>query len=175
MTGGGRRSGEQWPEWSSRTLRQARVLLHKIKGERWSTYILRRIWRLWGHAIRGGGVTKDILLWRDLAFWRKEQQKHHTQGARHAARFCSQLDTERQITAIAGENWPQVALDRQAWGQLEQQFVDRYDPPWSSNQQPQITNLAPGRGGSTTRPCLPAQHHPRPTTTQLQRMTQRQQ
>ena len=81
MTGGTRKP-EQWADWNKRSMRQARALLHCTKGERWSTYMLRRIWRLWGHAVRGGGPTKDILLWRDLAFWRGEQHKHHTQGAR---------------------------------------------------------------------------------------------
>ncbi|CAE7528629.1 unnamed protein product [Symbiodinium sp. CCMP2592] len=163
MTGGGRRPGEQWHEWNTRTLRQTRGLLHRTKGERWSTYILRMIWRLWGHAVRGGGVTRDMLLWRGLAFWRTEQRKHPTQGARHAARFCSQMDTERQIAAIAGEQWPQVALDRQRWHQLEQAFVERYDPPWASGKQPQLTNLAPGRTArnNTRHRALPAtrRHH----------------
>ena len=41
----------------------------KDKEERWSTHILRQVWRLCGHAIRrGGGATKDLLLWRGLAF-----------------------------------------------------------------------------------------------------------
>ena len=135
-TGGGVAAME--PE----ALRQARVLLHRSKTSRWSTHILLSIWRLWENVVRGGGVTKDLLLWRGLAFWRHEQRKPPTHGARRAGRFCSALDTERQIAAITGEDLPSKALDRQAWQELEPAFIEKYDLPWASGKQPQIANLA---------------------------------
>ena len=45
---------EQWAAWQSRTLRSALVHLQRNKIERWSSYILKRIWSLWGHMARGG-------------------------------------------------------------------------------------------------------------------------
>ena len=49
-----RQPTEQWAAWQSRTLRSALVHLQRNKIERWSSYILKRIWSLWGHMARGG-------------------------------------------------------------------------------------------------------------------------
>ena len=140
MMGGGRAPGEAWADWNTRTLRMARVHLQQNKVERWSTHILRSIWGLWGHVARAGDVTFDMLMWRGR--WRQQQQLPPEQGARHAARFNSSLDTERHITAIAGERWGERAKDRLQWESLAEKFLHAYDPPWSSGKQAQLENLA---------------------------------
>ena len=163
--GGGRRPGEDWVDWNKRSVR---CLPAQNRGERWSTYSLKQIWRLWGHAIRTGGATKGMLLWRDLNFWRTEQRKDRHCGARHASRFNPQLDTERQISAVAGPNWAEVAVKRGEWQALEQRFVDMHDPPWVTGKQPQLQNLAPiyqhAQGGNKGLPLHrpPALTSPRP-------------
>ena len=139
---GGRAPGEAWADWNTRTLRMARVHLQQNKVERWSTHILRSIWGLWGHVARAGDVTFDMLMWRGMQWWRQQQQLPPEQGARHAARFNSSLDTERHITAIAGERWGERAKDRLQWESLAEKFLHAYDPPWSSGKQAQLENLA---------------------------------
>ena len=51
----GRRPTEAWADWHVRSLRTARLQLQRGGWERWSTYILKRIWSLWGHMARGCG------------------------------------------------------------------------------------------------------------------------
>ncbi|OLQ01001.1 hypothetical protein AK812_SmicGene16314 [Symbiodinium microadriaticum] len=69
-----RGAAESWQEWHVRTLRMARVHLHREQKERWSTHILIRIWKLWGHLARGGEQVAAMLEWKNLRFWRAQQQ-----------------------------------------------------------------------------------------------------
>ena len=75
--GGRRRPGEEWVEWNQRTLRLARLhLRRKSAGGRWSTFILGTIWQLHGHAARRESPLKEILLWRNMNWWRQQQNLH---------------------------------------------------------------------------------------------------
>ena len=147
MVGGARAPGEAWTEWNTRTLRMARVHLHKNKQDRWSTHVLRMIWGLWGHVARAEQATLDMLQWRGMRWWRQQQAMPQGVGARHASRFNSSLDTERHIVTIAGAEWEQAAADRIKWNSLEDKFIQAFDPPWSSGKQGQLQNLAPTRRG----------------------------
>ena len=42
-----RKMGETWTEWNQRSLRMCRVHFHKLKHERWSTFILKQIDAAW--------------------------------------------------------------------------------------------------------------------------------
>ena len=140
--GGRRRPGEEWVEWNQRTLRLARLhLRRKSAGGRWSTFVLGTIWQLHGHAARRESPLKEILIWRNMNWWR--QQQNLRGGARHARRFCPALDVERHI-----DDWVAAAQDRSHWKSLEFLFVQAHDPPWASGKQPSLANLAPtpGRG-----------------------------
>ena len=151
-----RRPGENWQEWHTRSLRLARVHLHREKGERWSTHILSRIWRLWGHLARGGEEVTAMLKWKNLHFWRGEQQKPARQRVRHAGRFNPGGDIERALESIAGTEWAAVAQDRQKWQQLQQTFVDRFDVPWASGRQQSLhDNLHPNFQRTTPPPHPP--------------------
>ncbi|CAE7774197.1 unnamed protein product [Symbiodinium sp. CCMP2592] len=127
--------GEAWTDWNKRSLRMARTHLLKNKIERWSTYILRMIWGVWGHVARAGDITYQMLMWRGMHWWRQQQRLPDDVGARHSARFNSSLDTERHI----------VARDRLAWEALEERFIEANDPPWCSGKQAQLENLAQAR------------------------------
>ena len=145
MTGGTRKP-EQWADWNKRSMRQARPpSLHE------------------GGEVVHLHATPHLEALGTRSQGRRTHQRHSTlerpgilEGgaaqASHAgcARFCSQLDTERQIAAVAGKQWATVAGDRRAWTALEQAFVDRYDPPWATGKQPQLTNLAPARAPPAT-------------------------
>ena len=48
-----RQATESWSEWHVRSLRTARARMHREGMPRWSTFILQRIWSLWGHVARG--------------------------------------------------------------------------------------------------------------------------
>ena len=48
MPGHARRPGQSFPEWQARTLRDARVTLHRQGYERWSTVALASIWGAMG-------------------------------------------------------------------------------------------------------------------------------
>ncbi|CAE7701714.1 SCT1 [Symbiodinium necroappetens] len=139
-----RRPAEDWATWNSRSLRHARLYMHREKLGRWSTYILHRIWSLWGHMARGGEEVEAMVAWKNLAFWRGEQQKPRSQRVSHAARFNPEGDVERALEAIAGTNWMGVAQDRHRWGELASTFVARFDVPWATGRQTSIRdNLTP--------------------------------
>ena len=141
--------GELWADWHTRSMRGTRSMLHRCKIERWSTYILRMIWGLAGHACRGDPVAADMMRWRNLRWWRVEQTIPRSWGGhRHGGRFNPHLDIERQIAAIAGEAWQEQTADRQA--AMEEQFVARFDVPWSSGNQAQIENLMPNQAQDPT-------------------------
>ncbi|CAE7250880.1 unnamed protein product [Symbiodinium sp. KB8] len=152
-----RRPGESWHEWNTRTLRAARVTLHKLEIPRWSTRVLEAIWNLWGHVGSAADTaTRDILAWRGMQFWAEEQLKPSSIGARHAGRYNPNLDTERHITATAGNTrWWEVARDREHWQKLGMAFVEKHDVPWSSGRQPALNNLAPNRMGTPGGSRLP--------------------
>ncbi|CAE7730219.1 unnamed protein product, partial [Symbiodinium sp. CCMP2456] len=152
MVGGARTPGEAWADWNTRTMRMARTHLFKNKIERWSTYILRMIWGVWGHVARGGQATLEMLQWRGIAWWWQQQALHKSVGARHAGRFNSGLDTERHIITIAGTNWVAAAADRIHWNNLQDKFVQAFDPPWCSGKQARLLNLAPTRQQYHNRP-----------------------
>ena len=57
-----RKPHEEWIQWNQRSLREARVLVHRNKacGGRWSSFILRVRLQLLGHVARHPGPTRDI-------------------------------------------------------------------------------------------------------------------
>ena len=149
----GRKPGESWVEWNTRSLRLARIILVKYKIPRWSTRILEATWNLWGHVGRAEDpTTRNLVTWRGMAWWEQEKAKPDKVGARHAGRFNPNLDTERHISNTAGTtSWWKVAADRALWNTKRQHFVDRHDVPWSSGKQtalPNVPNLAPNSGAS---------------------------
>ena len=135
-----RRTLEPWDQWHQRSLRQARVYLASRPTHRWSSIALAQVWRLWGHTARNDRDTGLMLGWRNQEWWRAEQSK--PQGLRHPSRFNAMLETEKLIEKI-GSQWREAAQNREKWKELEQSFVRKYDPPWSSGKQASIDNLAP--------------------------------
>ncbi|CAE7191823.1 unnamed protein product, partial [Symbiodinium necroappetens] len=145
-------AGDDWLEWNKRTLRQARLALHRHEIQRWSTFILSQIWSLAGHASRGDEVASAMMRWRNLAWWRIEQTIPPSWGGhRHSGRFNPHLDIERQIVEVAGEDWQSKAGDRIWWANMEDRFVEKNDVPWASGEQNQLENLAPNKGMSSNK------------------------
>ena len=145
--------GETWYEWNVRSLRRARLAIHQSKVQRWSSFILQQIWGIHGHVARGDPITAAMLRWRNLEWWAIEQTIPVSWGGhRHARRFNPHLDVDRQISAVAGNNWQLLAQDRQAWGNLEDVFIDRHDVPWASGGQGQLENLMPNKASSKKKP-----------------------
>ncbi|CAE7238934.1 unnamed protein product [Symbiodinium sp. CCMP2592] len=138
MIGTKRGATESWAEWQVRTMRMARVALFNSRQERWSTYALRQMWKLHGHAARHPGPTKDLLLWRNLKWWKEVAEPA---GCKHGGRFNSSVDIERSISRIGGYDWVDLAQDRDQWQALQDSFVEEFDLPWASGRQPAIANL----------------------------------
>ena len=135
----GRHPGEGWVEWELRTLRRARADLHRTHSPRWSTVVLEKVWDLWGHVGRQTGVTREVLAWRNQAWWRRQQAQPG--GLRHPGRFSPHIDPERQLQAVidrhcgVGVNWETIAMDRDRWRALRPEFVQAHDVPWTTGRQ----------------------------------------
>ena len=148
MLGGARAPGEAWTDWNTRTLRMARVHLHKNHQDRWSTHVLRMIWGLWGHVARAEQATLDMLQWRGMRWWRQQQampeggRRQDTPGDSTAA--WTQNDTSSQLRGPTGSKQPQTASCGTAW---RTDSFRPLTPPWSSGKQGQLQNLAPTRRG----------------------------
>ena len=137
---------EPWLDWHKRSLRLTRVQIHRCKIERWSTFILEQIWSLYGHVARGDVATASMLSWRGMKWWRAQQAIPVSWGGeRHAHRFNPMMDTERHIVEVAGLDWQTKAQDRATWIYLGDQFVAKYDVPWSSGEQLGLDNLDTNR------------------------------
>ena len=152
MLCGGRTPTESWQDWHIRTMRKTRALLHQHKAQRWSTHSLQMQWQLWGHIGRATfQPTFHILRWRDLTWWRDQQSLPPgpgPKGVRHIGHHNPHVDPERQISAVAGNQWWITASDRPGWQTLCKSYVAAYDPPWASGKQlalPGAPNLAPNR------------------------------
>ena len=137
-----RKPGECWADWNKRSLRQARVQLHKQKSFRWSSYILERIWTFGGHLSRGGEETQAMITWKDLSWWRVQQGKG-SKGVKHRQRLNSNLDVERALSKTGGERWLHTAQNREQWRDLTVRFVEQHDIPWATGRQLKIDNLTP--------------------------------
>ena len=77
------------------------IQLHKMGHERWSTYILKRVWGLWGHMARAGEEVTAMVTWKNMNFWRAEQRKPRKHRVTHASRFNPEGDVERALESIA--------------------------------------------------------------------------
>ena len=151
-----RQPTEQWAAWQSRTLRSALVHLQRNKIERWSSYILKWIWPLWGHMARGGVEVNSIVTWKNMQFWRAQQQLPCKQRVTHASRFNPEANVERAIEAVAGTHCGAFAQDRQKWQELSLVFLEKFDVPWATGKQ--LTLQASGQL-TTPPPARPT--HPR--------------
>ncbi|CAE7546588.1 unnamed protein product, partial [Symbiodinium necroappetens] len=75
---------------------------------------------LWGHLARGGEQVAAMLEWKNLRYWRIQQQLPPRQRVKHAGRFNPGGDIERALESIAGTRWGEVAQDRGRWQALQQ-------------------------------------------------------
>ena len=116
-----RKPQEEWLHWNQRSLREARVIVHRNKacGGRWSSFILRVRWQLLGHVARHPGPTREILTWRNLQWWREEQQLPDRVRAKHPHQFNTQLDDERKVAKVAGDDWQEKAQHRERWAGMD--------------------------------------------------------
>ncbi|CAE7552733.1 unnamed protein product [Symbiodinium necroappetens] len=142
-----RRPGERWEEWHVRTMRGARVALHQSKILRWSTFQLQHTWDLYGHMARAEAGGRPMLTWKDVSWWEVEKAKPRRERHTHV-KFNPLADPERQLVAIAGVGWKELARDFKEWGEKGGQFVERFDVP---------------PGGTPPAPPLPQQQQQGPT------------
>ncbi|CAE7807571.1 unnamed protein product [Symbiodinium sp. CCMP2592] len=139
MLGLRRQPCEEWATWNKRSLRRSRLALFHSGGLRWSTFVLSQIWTAVGHICRGDPIGGATFQWHSLRWW--QRQKDRGIPVQHAQRFNAYMDIDRQLSETAGPEWFAIAQDRDAWGELEAVFIERYDVPWSSGKQGSIANL----------------------------------
>ena len=135
-----RKATEGWVEWNQRSLRCTRGILAKYSEFRWSSIILKFVWRLHGHIIRHQDDATSLIQWRNLAWWKREQQA--STGMRHPHRYNAMLETERLLETIA-RPWQETARNRSKWASLEQEFISKFDVAWATGRQTSLENLAP--------------------------------
>ncbi|CAE7696392.1 unnamed protein product, partial [Symbiodinium necroappetens] len=128
-----RKPQEEWLSWNQR---------------RWSSFILRVRWQLLGHVARHPGPTREILSWRNLEWWRAEQQLPDRVRAKHPHQYNTQLDDERKVAKVAGDDWQQVAQHRERWAAKTDEFVLKFDVEWATGKQAQLGNIQQGRSGT---------------------------
>ena len=132
-----RRPGEGWLEHRVRSLRAARNMVHKLKGKRWSTVWLERIWSYAGHRARlpPGFVASKILCdFRTRAWWTNEQGQ--VTGERHPRRFFPRLSLhETALDKVCGGPWREKAQNRVEWKSLLPGWVSNQDVAWTSGRQ----------------------------------------
>ena len=163
MRGTKRPEDTAWLEWELRQLRIGRAQLHAAGVARWSTVALQRIWELWGHVARQSGPAREILQWRDLQWWKREQSLMG--GQRHPGRFSPHVDPERRIQSVIDRRvqppqpWMDVAQDRAHWQSLREFFVAENDVPWTGDRETALEDgdhLAPPGGQHGPAPGVPA-------------------
>ena len=141
-----RRPGETWDQWHIRTMRGARVALHQSQVVRWSTFQSVHTWDLYGHMARAAPGGRPMLRWKDLVWWEAEKQKPRRDRHTHV-KYNAMADPERQLVAVGGQDWKQIAADLHVWSHLRGEFVTRFDVPWATGRQGSIGNLTPNATG----------------------------
>ena len=139
-----RRTGETWVDYRQRSFRLARACIFNNQAPRWGTLALKAFWQYTGHRVRSADgpfptVASLLTNFRPLAWWTHEQSR--PDGRRHRRHFPFLMGVEREIAAIATEQWREKARDRTLWMSLEEQWVVKYEVPWSSNRQASLQDL----------------------------------
>ena len=161
MAGLRRKQGEPFVEYEMRSLRISRARLHLHQQERFSTFVLRQVWRLYGHVARQNSRAKQLLRWRGPVWWKAEQQKRG--GRRHPGRFNAGREVQNDINAfLEVDDWMEAAQDRKAWKLTERAWVKSQDLPWV-NWGSALTSSCPKNwpNSSNSRTWLPTRRRGR--------------
>ena len=141
----GRRSDELWIDYEARTLRLARLMIHKHDGKRWGDKHVEAYWEFTGHRVRGverefPSAAHKLSWFRGLPWWQEEQKRD--KGKRHGRHFPHLMNTERKVSRTVNTTaWREVALDRESWANHAQGWCRQETVEWSSGRQPALTNI----------------------------------
>ena len=135
----GKRSEETWDEFRRRSVRRARVLIHRHLRCRWSTKWVERFWGYMGHVARGldrvSPLASSIMnSFRDLEWWTLEQANPF--GRRHHGRFRAKLGPyDGKMNSVLPKPWREAARDREGWRNACRTWTQQIDVPWCSGTQ----------------------------------------
>ena len=137
-----RYKNETWTDFNTRTCRWLRAWIFHNNIERWSTTVLRLQHQLaghWGRQREGSyrGMAGALLKWRDMEWWREEQQWPPPYGKRHPTRFFAD-NFERRLSEVYGVRWMSLTEDRNAWRQGLSSWLSRWDVPWCRGRQTEL-------------------------------------
>ena len=114
-----RQPAEQWAAWQIRTLCLARVHLQRNKLSADRVTSSSGSGHCGGTWPGGGAEVNSMVTWKDMQFWRAQQQLPRKQRVTHASRFNPEADVEK---AVAGTHWGDIAQDRHKWQELSLVF-----------------------------------------------------
>ena len=141
----GRQPNELWIDYEARSLRLARMMIHKHDGKRWGDKHVEAYWDFTGHRVRG--IERDFpsaahkLSWyRGLDWWQEEQKRES--GKRHGRHFPHLMNCERKVSStVHTTSWREVALQRGAWAAHSREWCQQNAVAWSSGRQLALTNM----------------------------------
>ena len=114
---------ETWVDFQSRSIRAARVVVHRHQQHRWGDERLAIYWQYLGHRVREGqkdqpSVTGALSMFRRLGWWKIQQRL--SQGARRHRHFPFLMNCERRVArVVGGPNWRVAAANRAQWKGFE--------------------------------------------------------
>eukprot|EP00933_Yihiella_yeosuensis_P080337 TRINITY_DN9374_c0_g1_i1.p1 TRINITY_DN9374_c0_g1~~TRINITY_DN9374_c0_g1_i1.p1 ORF type:complete len:326 (+),score=26.19 TRINITY_DN9374_c0_g1_i1:110-979(+) len=127
MMGLGRKPGELWAPFYQRGMRAARTFLKQSGFLSWYQSWLLLLHRWAGHVARmdDNRLTKQVLKFRSLQWWRQEQGKGF-QHLRHPARYREWRWEARifNFYSRSGRSWLQDAINRESWKLDESVFAN---------------------------------------------------
>ena len=135
----GRQANELWIDFEARSLRLARMMIHKHDGKRWGDRHVEAYWDFAGHRVRGierefPSAAHKLSWYRGLPWWQEEQKKDS--GRRHGRHFPHLMNSARKVSrAVNTPAWREAALDRGAWANRSQEWCKQTAVAWSSGRQ----------------------------------------
>ena len=123
--------------------RNARYILHRLRGLRWGDDMIQMYWNYLGRRTRNGyhhtpAISGLLSHFRGLSWWTRQQGLGS--GERHRGRFFPVLMTqERQVARACNTDQKRAcAVDRMNWKRCGDRFAARLRVPWASGRQPAL-------------------------------------
>ena len=141
----GRQADELWVDYEARSLRLARMMIHKHDGMRWGDKHVEAYWDFTGHRVRGcerefRSAAHKLSWYRGLQWWQEEQRRD--KGKRHGRHFPHLMNCERKVSrTVNTTSWREVALNRGTWANHSQEWCKQNTIAWSSGRQLALTNM----------------------------------
>ena len=139
MMGVKRGPQELWVDFEARSLRAARVMVHRVDAQRWGDVHVDAYWDFLGHRTREGvrecpSISGLLSRYRGLDWWQEQQTL--SGGARHRRHYLHLMNCERRVAKTVGTAaWRDIAQDRSRWQAHKGKWGEMVKVPWASGRQ----------------------------------------